>query len=123
MNVVLWTKVKFGTIIHRSECLYDCVYIGVWSPTKTALLGGHRYFIFFIDDSSMCYCVYPMRQRFQVLDLFVKWKKLMEKYSSRKIKVLQFKKNRILRFGQNNCISNHFTVEKHGMAKEMNLPC
>ena len=31
---------------HRSEGLHDCVYVSIWGPAKTALLGGHRNFLF-----------------------------------------------------------------------------
>jgi len=82
--------VKFSTVIHYSKGLLDCVHVDVWGPTKTLSLGGHRYFISFVDDPSRRCCLYSMRQRFDVLDLFMKWKKLMEKQIGKKIKVLQF---------------------------------
>ena len=49
----------------------------------------------------------------------------MEKQTDRKIRVLQIDnvgeyKNQFLQFGQNNGISIHFKIGKHGMAKEMN---
>ena len=49
----------------------------------------------------------------------------MEKQTSRKIKMLQIDhvgeyKNQFLRFGQNIGIDIHFTIGKHGVAKEMN---
>ena len=44
------TKVKFGTTIHRSEDLLDCVHVSIWGSSKTASLGGHRYFASFIDN-------------------------------------------------------------------------
>jgi len=46
------TKVKFGTTTHRSEGLLDCVHVSIWGPAKTASLGGHRYFVSFIDNLS-----------------------------------------------------------------------
>ena len=53
-----------------------------------ALLGGHRYFVSFIDNLSRYYWIYPMRQRFEVLGMLVKWN-MMEKQTDRKIKELQ----------------------------------
>jgi len=73
------TKVKFGTSTHRSEGLLDCVHVSIWGPAKTALLEGHRYFVFFIDNLSRHCWIYPMRQRFKALGLLVKWKDVMEK--------------------------------------------
>ena len=55
------TKVKFGTVIHHSEGLLDCVHIDVWGHINTASLGGHQYFISFVDDLSKCCWLYPMR--------------------------------------------------------------
>jgi len=34
-------KVNFGTATHCSEGLLDYVHVNIWSPTKTASLGGH----------------------------------------------------------------------------------
>ena len=50
---------------------------------------------------------------------------MMEKQTGRKIKVLQIDnvreyKDQFLRFSQNTGIDIHFTIEKHGMVKEMN---
>ena len=42
-------KVKFGTATHRSEGLLDCVHVDVWGPAKIVSLGGHLYFVFFVD--------------------------------------------------------------------------
>jgi len=65
------TKVKFDTSTHRSEGLLDCVHISIWGPAKTASLGGHRYFVSFIDNLSRHYWIYPMRQRFEALGMLV----------------------------------------------------
>jgi len=70
------TKLKFGTVIYRKEGLLDLVHMDFWEPIKTASLGAHRYFIFFVDISLSIVRYYPIRQRFKVLNLFVKWKKL-----------------------------------------------
>ena len=66
-------KVKFGTAIHRMGGLLDCVQVTIRGPIKTSSLGGHRHFVSFVDDSSSRrYQVYPMRQKFEALDLLVK---------------------------------------------------
>jgi len=68
---------------------------------------------------------YPMRQIFEILDMFAKWKNMMENQTGRKIKLLQIDsvgeyKNKFLRFVQNTGIGIYFKIEKHGVAKEMN---
>ena len=45
-------EVKFSTTTHHSEGLLDCVHVSVWGPAKTASLGGHMYFVSFIDNLS-----------------------------------------------------------------------
>ena len=66
------TKVKFGTVTHRSEGLFDCVHVDVWDHIKTASLGGHLYFVSFVDDLFRLCWVYTMRQTFEVLNMLVK---------------------------------------------------
>jgi len=55
------TKVIFGTVIHHMEGLLNLVHMDVWEPTKTASLGGHRYFVSFVDDCSRHYWAYLLR--------------------------------------------------------------
>ena len=54
-------KVKFSTSTHRSEGLLDYVHVRIWRPVKTASLGGHRYFVSFIDNLSRHCWIYLMR--------------------------------------------------------------
>ena len=56
-------KVKFNTDTHHLYCFLELVHMDVWGPTKTASLGGHRYFVSFVDDSFRHCWDYPMRQR------------------------------------------------------------
>ena len=66
-------KVKFSTSTHYSEGLLDCIHVSIWGPAKTASLGGHRYFISFIDNLSRHCWIYPIRQRSEALGMLVKW--------------------------------------------------
>jgi len=118
-------KVKFGTTTHQSEGLPDCIHVSIWEPTKTASLGGHKYFISFIDNLSRHCWIYPKRQRFEALFMLVKWKDMMEKQTGRKIKELQISnveryKNQFLQIGQNTGIGTHFTDGIHELAKMIN---
>jgi len=74
---------------YRSQGLLDCVHVDVRGLAKTVSLGDYQYFVSFVDNLSRHYWVYPMRQKFKILDMLVKHKKLMEKQTSKKIKVLQ----------------------------------
>jgi len=116
---------KFGTNTHNSEGLLDCLHVSIWGPAKTTSLGGHLYFISFIDILSRHCWIGPMRQRFEALGMPVKWKVMMEKQSGRRIKELQIGnvekyKNQFLQFGQNTGIGTRFTNEIYGLAKKIN---
>ena len=72
-------KVRFSTSTHCNEGLLDCVHMSVWGPAKTSSLGGHRYFVSFVDSSFRQVWIYPMRQRGEALDVLVKWRGRMER--------------------------------------------
>jgi len=65
-------KVKFNTSTYHSEGLLDCIHVSIWGPAKTASLGGHRYFVSFINSLSRHCWIYPIRQRCEALDMLVK---------------------------------------------------
>ena len=56
---------------------------------KIASNGGNHYFVTFIDDYSRRYWIYIIKYKGEVLELFVEWKKNLEKSTGRKIKVLR----------------------------------
>jgi len=63
-------KVKFGTVTHCTEGILDYIHTYVWGPTKTSI-GGNRYFVSFIDDYSKRCWVYTMKNKREILELFV----------------------------------------------------
>ena len=67
-------KVKFSTTTHHSEGLLDYVHVSIWGAAKTVSLGGHRYFVSFIDNLFRHCWIYLLRQRCEALDTLVKWK-------------------------------------------------
>ena len=72
------TRVKFGTANHDTREILEYVHSDVQGPTKTTSIGGSHYFVTFIDDFSKCVWVYIMQANDEVLEIFVKWKKMME---------------------------------------------
>ena len=81
-------RVKFDTTNHDTREIPKYVHSDVWGPTKTASIGGSHYFVTFVDDFSRRVWVYTMRANDEVLQIFVKWKKLVETQTGKKIKVL-----------------------------------
>ena len=66
------TKVKFSSTTHHSEGLLGYVHVSIWGPIKTALLGGHRYFISFTDNLSRHYWIHPLRKMFEAQGMLMK---------------------------------------------------
>ncbi|KAH9781794.1 Integrase catalytic domain-containing protein [Citrus sinensis] len=99
-------------------------------PIKTASIGGSHYFVTFVDDFSRRVWVYTMRVKDEVLEIFVKWKKLVETQTSRKIKVLrsdnrdEYTSDPFLQVCQNEGIKKCFTVrhtsQQNGVTERMN---
>ena len=58
----------------------------MWGPVKVAFLGGKHYYVTFVDDYSRWVWVYIMSHKDEVLDVFLKWKKLIETQTGSKIK-------------------------------------
>ncbi|KAG8493414.1 hypothetical protein CXB51_010989 [Gossypium anomalum] len=83
------TRVKFGPTIHNTKGILDYVHSDVWGPTKVASLGGMHYFVTFVDDYSRKVWAYLMKRKNKVLDAFLKWKKMVETQTGRKVKRLR----------------------------------
>ncbi|KAH9659027.1 hypothetical protein KPL70_023708 [Citrus sinensis] len=124
------TRVKFGSAIHDKKGILDYVHSDVWGPTKTASLGGIHYFVTFVDDYSRKVWVYLMKNKNEVLGIFLKWKKMVETQTGRKIKRLrsdnggEYKNDPFLQICQDEGIVRHFTVrdtpQQNGVAERMN---
>ncbi|KAH9657504.1 hypothetical protein KPL70_023101 [Citrus sinensis] len=123
-------RVKFGTTNHDTREILEYVHSDVCGPTKTASIGGSHYFIIFVDDFSRRVWVYTMRANDEGLEIFVKWNKLVETQTGRKIKVLrsdnggEYTSDPFLQVCQNEGIKRHFTMrhtpQQNGVAERMN---
>ncbi|KAE8703256.1 DEAD-box ATP-dependent RNA helicase 57 [Hibiscus syriacus] len=124
------TRVKFGTTIHDTKGILDYVHSDVWGPSKTTSLGGTHYYVTFVDDFSRRVWVYTMKTKNEVLGFFLKWKKMVETQTGRKIKRLrtdnggEYKNDPFLKVYEEECIVKHFTVrstpQQNGVAERMN---
>lgn len=66
------------------------VYSDYEGPTKTTSFSESYYFVSFVDDFSKRVWVYIMLAKNEVLEIFVKLKKLAETQAGRKIIVLRY---------------------------------
>ena len=67
----------------------ELVHIDLWGPFLVASLGGSRYYITFIDDSSRKVWVYFLKNKSNVFDIFKKWKAMVEIETDLKVKYLR----------------------------------
>ena len=124
------TRVKFGTAIHDTKGILDYVHSDVWGPSKTASLGRKHYYVTFVDDFSRRVWVYVMKAKDEVLEIFLKWKKLVETQIGRKIKCLrtdnggEYMSDPFMKACEDEGIVRHFTVrhtpQQNGVAERMN---
>ncbi|GJR29297.1 retrovirus-related pol polyprotein from transposon TNT 1-94 [Tanacetum coccineum] len=108
--------IKQGLLKGLSSCILDYVHSDVWGPSKTRSLGGRHYYVTFFDDFSRRVWVYTLKTKDEVLGVFIKWKKMMETQTCRKIKHLrtdnvgEYKNDLFIKFCEDECIVRHFTV-------------
>ncbi|KAK9133630.1 hypothetical protein Scep_013158 [Stephania cephalantha] len=67
----------------------ELVHTDVWGPSQVSSLNGSRYYITFIDDSTRKLWIYFMKNKFQVFEIFKKWKCLVENQTCLKLKCLR----------------------------------
>lgn len=80
-------------------------------------LGGNKYFLLFINDCTRKFWVYLIRRKREVLQVFQKFKSLVERQSGQKIKVLRTD-------GGGEYTSTEFNnfCENHGIVHEVTPP-
>ncbi|XP_039133297.1 uncharacterized protein LOC120270366 [Dioscorea cayenensis subsp. rotundata] len=92
-------------------------YENAWEPSKTPSLDGKHYFVTFIDDFSRRVWVYSMTTKDEVLNVFIKWKNMVENQFDRKIKWLridnggEYKSDPFFDVCNEYGIARHFTAE------------
>jgi len=123
-------RVKFGTAIHNTKGILDYVHSDVWGSAKTPSIGGRHYFVTFVDDFSRRVWVFTMKNKNDVLGIFLKWKAQVQNQTGRKIKVLltdnggEYKSDSFLKVCQDCGIVRYFAVRKtpqqNGVSERMN---
>jgi transposase InsO family protein len=73
----------------KTKAILEVVYSDVCGPIQVESIGGNRYFVSFIDDFSRKLWVYLIKKKSDVLDVFIKFKSMVERQSGHKIKVLR----------------------------------
>ena len=110
-----------NTLRQREQGLLDLIHSDVWGPAQTATFGGCRYYVIFIDDLSRHNWIYPMRHKSEVFEHFQRFKKEVEKDTSRHVRCLRSD-------GDKEYFSDDFTacLRKEGIRREFtcrHTPC
>ena len=80
------TREPFPSSEHRGRHLLELVHSDVCGPINPKSLGGHRYYLTFVDDFSRKSWVYLMKEKKEVFKFFKIWKAMVENQSEKRIK-------------------------------------
>jgi len=84
------TKRPFGSNASRSKEILDLIRSDVYGPMTPKSLGGHLYYVTFIDDHSRKPWVYLMKTKDEVFTKFQEFKAKVVNLTKRRIKILRF---------------------------------
>lgn len=95
----------------------ELVHTDLWGPSPIASLGGSRYYITFIDDSSRKVSVCFLKNKSDVFESFKKWKAMVETEIDLKVKCLRSDNG-------GECIDGEFNeyCAAHGIRMEKTIP-
>jgi len=65
------------------------VYVDLCGPITPKIAGDNRYFMLLVDDHSRWMEVFPLKNKDQVVDAFVKYKAEVENFTGKSIKTLR----------------------------------
>ncbi|GAU26641.1 hypothetical protein TSUD_102510 [Trifolium subterraneum] len=73
----------------KTKAILEVVYSDVCGPIQVESIGGNKYFVTFIDDFSRKLWTYLIKKKSDVLDVFIKYKSMVERQSGHKLKTLR----------------------------------
>ena len=73
----------------KSAAKLDVIHSYVCGPMQVDTLGGSRYFVLFIDELTRKAWIYLLKRKGEVLDVFKKFKNMVERQCGQKIKKLR----------------------------------
>lgn len=124
-------KVSFSKAGRKSKSeKLELVHTDVWGPAPVKSLGGSRYYVTFIDDSTRKVWVYFLKNKSDVFSVFKGWKTEVENQTGLKIKSLksdnggEYDSQEFKKFCSENGIRMIKTIpgtpEQNGVAERMN---
>lgn len=79
---------KFSLTVYRTKSTMGYIHSDHWGPSKVVLNGNFCYLLIFIDDYSRKVLVFTLKHNDEVFLNFNQWKAMIEKQTSKKIKIL-----------------------------------
>ncbi|MCO5581798.1 hypothetical protein L7F22_035687 [Adiantum nelumboides] len=106
-------KASFPHDKHVSRNVLELVHSDVWGPTKTASMGGCRFYVTFTDDHTCRVWVYFMKEKSEVFSQFQNFKAMAEKQTGKYVQCLRSD-------GGGQYFSNEFSsfLKKHGIQRQ-----
>ena len=80
----------FNTSKPVSTNIFDLIHYEVCGPSSISSIGGSRYFVVFVDDYSRYSWIFQMKHRFELLQIYSNFAKMVETQFSKRIKIFQF---------------------------------
>ena len=68
---------KFKAGMHVSKGILDYIHSDVWGPSPTVSYGGSSYFVTFINDYSRKVCIYLLKRKVDVFNVFKQFRVLV----------------------------------------------
>ncbi|KAI0522751.1 hypothetical protein KFK09_005136 [Dendrobium nobile] len=110
-------KLSFERSITRKKNLLELVHSDIWGPAPVISHSGFQYYVRFVDNFSRFTWIYPIKFKSEVTDIFINFKNLVEKSTSRKIKSIRAD-------GGEEYLSHSFTnfLRHHGISHQISCP-
>ena len=77
----------FNTNESISTDIFDLIHSDVWGPSSVSSISESRYFVVFIDDYSHSSWIFNMKHRFELLQVYSTFVKMVKTQFSKRIKI------------------------------------
>jgi len=62
-------KLSFPLSASKSKICFDLIHVDVWGPYSLSSIHSHKYFFIIVDDYSRYTCVFPLKQKSEVVKI------------------------------------------------------
>ena len=69
--------------------IFDLIHSDVWRSSSVSSIGGSRYFVVFVNDYSRYNWIFHMKHRFELLQVYSNFAKMVETQFSKRIKIFR----------------------------------